>query len=411
VVVASDQSTFPVTASAGTNLNTSALALETTQTAQSTLLGAVNETAPATDTASSGLNGRQQRIAQRLSSLIALIPASLGQKTMANALAVVIASDQSTIPVSNASLPLPAGASTETTLGTRLSESDFDTKTGSLTEAAPASDTASSGLNGRLQRIAQRITSLIALVPTSLGQKTMANSFAVVLASDQASVPVSATIANAIPAGTNLIGTVLASGNVNHNSADAGAPNKIGYKTVAQAATPTFASAAGNRSDALGDLAGRAMAIFPVTWTQVHTPAVNTQATTSKAAGAAGVRHVCNSISASLYSGSTAVTVPAAPVTVILRDGATGAGTILWQQGISVPTTAGGSQVINISGLNIIGTAATAMTLEFSGAGGAGSFESVHPHGLRYGLGVEDARDQNGVPLPYRYCPGGLGWG
>lgn len=35
---------------------------------------------------------------------------------------------------------------------------------GALTETAPASDTASSGLNGRLQRIAQRLTSLIALL-------------------------------------------------------------------------------------------------------------------------------------------------------------------------------------------------------------------------------------------------------
>ena len=59
-----------VTANAGTNLNTSALALEATQTAQSVLYGAVTETAPATDTASSGLNGRLQRIAQRISSLI-----------------------------------------------------------------------------------------------------------------------------------------------------------------------------------------------------------------------------------------------------------------------------------------------------------------------------------------------------
>jgi hypothetical protein len=55
-----------------------------------------------------------------------------------------------------------AGGATEATLTTRLSESDFDTKVGSVTEAAPASDTASSGLNGRLQRIAQRLTSLIA---------------------------------------------------------------------------------------------------------------------------------------------------------------------------------------------------------------------------------------------------------
>ena len=39
---------------------------------------------------------------------------------------------------------------------------------GSLTETAPASDTASSGLNGRLQRISQRLTSLIALVPAAL---------------------------------------------------------------------------------------------------------------------------------------------------------------------------------------------------------------------------------------------------
>lgn len=55
---------------------------------------------------------------------------------------------------------------------------------GALTETAPANDTASSGLNGRLQRIAQRITSLIALFPASLGVKTAANSLAVTLASD-----------------------------------------------------------------------------------------------------------------------------------------------------------------------------------------------------------------------------------
>ena len=35
-----------------------------------TVIGAVNEAAPANDTASSGLNGRAQRIAQRLTSLI-----------------------------------------------------------------------------------------------------------------------------------------------------------------------------------------------------------------------------------------------------------------------------------------------------------------------------------------------------
>lgn len=61
------------------------------------ILGATNETAPATDTATSGLNGRLQRIAQRLTSLIALLPTALGQATMANSLAVVIASNQSAL--------------------------------------------------------------------------------------------------------------------------------------------------------------------------------------------------------------------------------------------------------------------------------------------------------------------------
>lgn len=42
------------------------------------IFGAVDETAPGTDTASSGLNGRLQRIAQRITSLIALLPAALG---------------------------------------------------------------------------------------------------------------------------------------------------------------------------------------------------------------------------------------------------------------------------------------------------------------------------------------------
>lgn len=55
-----------------------------------------------------------------------------------------------------------------TALATLLTTSDFDTKVGSLTETAPATDTASSGLNGRLQRIAQNITSLIAKLPAAL---------------------------------------------------------------------------------------------------------------------------------------------------------------------------------------------------------------------------------------------------
>lgn len=82
-----------------------------------------------------------------------------GQKVMAASLPVAIASDQSTLPVSAASLPLPSGASTavlQTTGNTSLSSID-----------------------GKLG---------------SLGQKAMSGSAPVVIASDQSAIPVSGTI-------------------------------------------------------------------------------------------------------------------------------------------------------------------------------------------------------------------------
>jgi hypothetical protein len=82
------------------------------------------------------------------------MPSSLGQKARAASLAVAWSTEQEAL-------------------------------VGGLTETAPATDTASSGLNGRLQRIAQRVTSMIALLPAALGQGTMAQSLRVVLPSDQ----------------------------------------------------------------------------------------------------------------------------------------------------------------------------------------------------------------------------------
>src|SRR6185312_10598981 len=49
-----------------------------------------------------------------------------------------------------------------------------------------------------------------------------------------------------------------------------------------------------------------ALAVRPGEWAVNHTPASATQATASKTAGGAGVRHVCTSISATLAAGSTA---------------------------------------------------------------------------------------------------------
>ena len=105
------------------------------------LLGAVGETAPATDIASAGHNGRLQRIAQRISALILQLPATLGIKVAANALCITHASDDSvlaaivagTMPVNNGTAAL-AGRMTIASdstgiVGTKEIEATFATLT------------------------------------------------------------------------------------------------------------------------------------------------------------------------------------------------------------------------------------------------------------------------------------------
>ena len=99
-----------------------------------------------------------------------------------------------------------------------------------------------------------------------------------------------------------------------------------------------------------------------------HTPAAGSQATISQAVGGAGVKNVAESVCFA-FSASTALG-GISTVTVNLRDGATGAGTILqsWQYTLPAATIAPYSQCV--SGLHISGTANTAMTLEFAAAVG-----------------------------------------
>jgi hypothetical protein len=130
----------------------------------------------------------------------------------------------------------------------------------------------------------------------------------------------------------------------------------------------TFTTAIGREKTMVGVGSGLPANNFQL----VHTPAAAAQATISQAAGGAGVRNVCTGISASLCTVGTA---QAAAVQLNLRDGATGAGTILWSKTFSCGTTTMIS--IDLTNLHIFGSAATAMTLEFSAAGVSGSFESV----------------------------------
>lgn len=116
---------------------------------------------------------------------------------------------------------------------------------------------------------------------------------------------------------------------------------------------------------------GAALVSAPGDWAIQNQPAAATQATITRAAGAAGVRHVCTSISASLGA------VAANGTQILnLRDGASGVGTILWSTRLG-PLVIGTSVDVQIGGLNIVGSAATAMTLEFAAAPGATNFETV----------------------------------
>lgn len=103
-----------------------------------------------------------------------------------------------------------------------------------------------------------------------------------------------------------------------------------------------------------------------------HTPAAAAQATISAPAGAAGVKNVATAISYSITTTGTAQTA----IVVALRDGATGAGTILWSKTILLPTNSIFSETVQLP--HIQGTAATAMTLEFAAAGVAASVQSVN---------------------------------
>ena len=141
------------------------------------ILGAPGSTAPVDDTTSANINARLQRIAQRITSLIALLPGSLGQKAKADSLAVTLASDQdalpvtgtffqATQPVSAASLPLPSGAATSAKQDDELTQ---------------------------LTVIDATLTGISAKLPTSVGQKAMAASLPVVISSDQSALSTTQT--------------------------------------------------------------------------------------------------------------------------------------------------------------------------------------------------------------------------
>ena len=113
------------------------------------------------------------------------------------------------------------------------------------------------------------------------------------------------------------------------------------------------------------------------TWSVTSEPAANTRATATRAAGAVGVRHVSTAISACYGDFGTGLGGAVTEYRVRLRDGASGAGTILWSGYTIVSGIAGDSKCIGPLPISSIGTGATAMTLEYEAAPGALNFQTV----------------------------------
>lgn len=120
---------------------------------------------------------------------------------------------------------------------------------------------------------------------------------------------------------------------------------------------------------------GAVQTATPGEWSITAQPAVNVAASVTRAA-VGGTRHVARTIAADVVAGTTA---PAGIVlNPVLRDGATGVGAILWGRYLALEAVIGFSDDTASGGtMNVVGTAGNAMTLEFTAAGGANTFESV----------------------------------
>jgi hypothetical protein len=97
----------------------------------------------------------------------------------------------------------------------------------------------------------------------------------------------------------------------------------------------------------------------PGNWTLTAAPDIGVIATATIAAGAAGVRHILTSIQATISS-----TVVNQARRIVVRDGASVVGPILWQEHMSAAI--GLESRVSIAGLAIVGSPATAMTVEFT---------------------------------------------
>jgi hypothetical protein len=236
-----------------------------------------------------------------------------GQATMANSSPVVVASNQSAVPVSAASLPLPTGAATEASLATIAAavkaEDAAHTSgdTGIMAQAVrnDALGTTFTNANGDISPIAVNSTGAVFMATTSMVPGTGATNLGKaedaahasgdtgVMAlgvRNDANTAISGADGDYTPFATDSQGNQRIIGEVAHDAVDAGRPVKVGGQART---TNPGAIADGDRSNFVTDKLGKQIVVGSIREMKVQqaTTISNTSETTVLSAGAAGVFH------------------------------------------------------------------------------------------------------------------------
>jgi hypothetical protein len=267
-------------------------------------------------------------------------------------------------PVSAASLPLPALASTAAKQDTgNTSLASIDTK---LTNPLPVSATslplptnAAIETGGNLASIKTDADAISAVSGTTAGAAVIIDINATIQQYLRGLVKLAITAGSFLVTATLSAGSAII-GKVGIDQTTPGTTNGVQINAALPAGTAIIGTVYDEPDD---------------TWNQTHVPATNTKATISQSAGGGSLKNVCTGFTVTLCAGATAPT--ATQISVALIDGATGGSTYLWRTNISIPAVAGAIVSFVVTGKKFTGSAATAMTLEFSAAAGANTFESV----------------------------------
>lgn len=316
------------------------------------------------------------------------IPTALGQSTMANSMRVVVASDQTDLPVAaqhgitqasslsalNAAVTMTTEAVgvfgvqvTGTFSATLTFESTIDGTNWYAVKAMPVgggtivTTTTATGQwaipchgchNYRVRVSAYTsgtaVVSVVAKPGVStqfMAQQTMANSLPVVIASDQSNVPVSQATAS------NLNAQVV--GSIAHDGADSGNPVKVGAYATSSNRTRV---ASADRADVISDLAGR-LVVVPHQVRELITKQTTTISTTTETTILTAVSSTFLDLVMLVITNTSATATR-----VDIRD--TTAGTVLW----SVAVAANGGAVLNFPVAIPQTTVNTNWTAQLSGA-------------------------------------------